>query len=54
MTKKELYKHITNYMKKNNVGFLQLTASTDITRTKAKIDIYEEAEEDIQDQGYKC
>lgn len=53
MTKDKLLKYLEEYMLENSIGYVEIVASTNITRTKIKPNFYEEKEDDIEENGYQ-
>lgn len=51
---KELKELIKKFMLKKGVGYLWLSASTNIDLTDIKMECDIEMEENIRDQGYQC
>lgn len=51
---KELKELIKKFMLEKGIGYVWLSASTNIERTDVKLKCDIELEENIQDQGYKC
>lgn len=53
MDKNELIHALKLYMLENEIGYIEIIASTNIDRTNILINIHEETEDDIEGQGYQ-
>lgn len=52
MDEDKLIQALTQYMLENNIGWINITASTNFDQTKLTYSIKEESEDDIQEYGY--
>lgn len=50
----DLKKLIKEFMLQNSIGYLWVSASTNIEQNNIKFDCDIEFEENIRDQGYQC
>ena len=52
--KKDILNKLKEYMLSNNIGFVEIRASTNYNKTNIKVEFYEEDEDEIKDYGYQC